>query len=277
MLWRLDLSAATPGQWKLQFFHDAYGGPGAAAERVLPLKSELRAGVDSAPSVATDTSAQVVIGYGTGDLNDATSETRRHLVYSLTEVFESQGDGTQKAKAQRNWYKVLQSGERFVGPPLTFAFYTYWASFRVQADGACETGTAQLWGARFERSQSPSDPTDLDGAFANPASPALKSSNLDHVAIGTDKPSAVTVQAVPACRGACSPTDYLCIVNQAGGAGLGNATPRYELAVATANAQSQSAGQAPKAGAQPGVGTVAQQIPQPRSAAVVTGWDVLVD
>ncbi len=277
LLWRMDLSDSNPAKWTIAFFHDAYSGPGTPAAYTLDINSADRVPIVAAPSLASTSAARLVVSYGTGHLDDPASSTRLHMVYSLTEDIQTLGDGTTKPVASRNWVKALSAFERFVGPPLVFALNTYWASFAVQSQGACETGIARLWGARFDKPLAPSDPTTLAGAFANPNGSATKVASID---IGSDRPSPVDVQAVPACRGNCNPTDAKCVGALTGAAAaqaLGGARPRYEVGVATPNAAVQAAGQAPKSGGQPSVGTVAQEVPQPRTAAVVTGWDLLVD
>ncbi|MBI5609125.1 MAG: hypothetical protein HY902_09605, partial [Deltaproteobacteria bacterium] len=277
LLWRMDLSDANPAKWTLSFFHDAYSGPGTPAGNTLDINSADRVPILAASSLASTSAARLVVSYGTGGLDDAASNTRIHMVYSLTEDLQTLGDGTTKPVANRNWVKAMGAFERFIGPPLVFALNTYWASFAVQSQGACETGTARIWGARFEKPLTPSDPTALAGAFANPNGSATKVVSVD---IGNDRPSPVDVQAVQACRGNCSPTDAKCVGSLTGTAAaqaLGAARPRYEVGVATPNAAVQAAGQAPKSGGQPSVGTVTQEVPQPRTAAVVTGWDLLVD
>lgn len=281
MLWRLDMTSSKPNEWKLQFFHDAYGGPGTPVGMARPIVSPDRAPVASAPSISTNRNGELVVIYGTGDPTDSATATRVHTVYSLTEQFAVGAGGTLNGaapKATLNWVKAMGAFERFVGPPTTFALYSYWASWSLQQMGACQAGTARLWGARYERAQSASDPTDLQGAFVNPASPANKASNLDVVDIGADRPSPVDVQAIPACRGNCNPTDPACVAQLGASAqAIGASKPRFELSVSSGNATTQSGNQTPKAGAAPSVGSVAHDVPQPRTAAVVTGWDLLVD
>ncbi len=281
MLWRLDLTSSKPSEWKMQFFHDAYGGPGSPVGLLRPVVSPDRAPVASAPSVSTNRNGELVVVYGTGDPTDGASSTRLHVVYSLTEQFAVGAGGTLNGaapKATLNWVKAMGPFERFVGPPTIFALHAYWASWSLQQLGACQSGTARLWGARYEKPQSASDPTDLQGAFANPNSPANKASNLDFVDIGSDRPSPVDVQAIPACRGNCNPTDPACVAQLGASAqAIGASKPRFELSVSSGNATAQSSNQTPKAGAAPSVGSVAHDVPQPRTAAVVTGWDLLVD
>lgn len=282
MLWRLDLASLKPSEWKLQFFHDAYGSTGTPLALHRAVTSPERAPVASAPSISTNRDGQLVVIYGTGDPGDSATALRLHVVQSLTETFAAGASGEPSSSvpvAKANWVKAMGPFERFVGPPTVFALYAYWASWSMQQQGACQTGTGRLWGARYEKAQSASDLTDLWGAFANPSTPANKAANLDYVSIGSDRPSPVDVQAVPACRGACNPTDVNC-VNQLGanaGQAIGGFKSRYELSASSGNAGVQSANQTPKGGAAPSVGSVAAEVPQPRTSAVVTGWDLLVD
>ncbi|MBM4342218.1 MAG: hypothetical protein FJ100_02440 [Deltaproteobacteria bacterium] len=284
MLWRLDLSDSDPLKWKLSFFHDAYGGPDVPVALVKSITRADRVPILSPPSLASSVPnaksavrSDLVVVYGTGSSGTASTSTRLQLVYSLNETFQVQGGGP-KAIATRNWLKRLSPLERFVGPPLVFALNAYWASFQITAAGSCEVGVARLWGARFDRPQFPSDPEDLQGVFENPINKA-PSANLDYVEVGTDKPSPVDVQAVPACRGNCNPTDFSCVskLNNATNPAIGGSKPRYEVSIASGNATKQSANQTPLAGTKPAVGTVSQELPSPRTAAVVTGWDLLVD
>ena len=223
------------------------------------------------PSIARAGNGNLTIVYGTGSADDAASDTRRHVVYSLSEVYAA---GSSTPTAKRNWVKTLQSQERFVGPPVIFANQAYFATYSVQQAGQCAVGSARLWGARFERPQAVSDPTDLQGAFANPAQPAKLSANLDFLEVGAYKPSPVDIQPVPGCQGSCPPTDAKCVATQGGA--LGGGKPSYEIGVSVAG-KVQGKSQAPKAGPEPAVGTITREIPQPRSAAMVTGWDLLLD
>jgi hypothetical protein len=277
MLWRLDLTDVSPANWKLRFFHDAYGGPNLPSGWVRTLVHADRAPVSASPSVSLNAAGNLVVIYGTGNGDDESSETRRHNVVSLTETFvAAQGGQGVMPQASVNWYKQLAAYERFIGPPVVFALHAYWASWEVQQDGACLDGIGRIWGARFERSQAPSDPSDLVGAFPDPQRPAIKSANLDFVSLGAERPSPVDVQPLPACRGNCSPVDPNCVANAAN-SGLSGGKPEYRVQVATPSAGTQAAGLLPKTGTPPAVGTATQDIPQPRATAVVTGWDLLLE
>ena len=178
--------------------------------------------------------------------------------------------------AKRVWLAALDDYERYVGPPLIFASDAYWATYKVLQDGACDVGTARLWGVRFDRTQTASDPTSLSGVFPDSATPALASANHSFVEVGAYKPSPVDVQPVPSCVAGCAPTDANCA--RAAGGQLGGAKPKYQIGVAVSG-NVQGAYQTPKVntGTQASVGTIAKDIPQPKSAATVTGWDLLLD
>jgi hypothetical protein len=217
--------------------------------------------------------------FGTGSADDTASPSRRHLVFSVAEAQSLQPTGALAGlTAKRTWTRQLDDFERFVGPPLVFSSNAYWASYVVAQNGACNIGTARLWGGRFDRSKSTADTTKLLGAFpANPDNASLvqQSQYLETVVLGAFKPSPVDVEPVPPCRGNCAPTDAKCMATQSQGA-LTSARPQYQLAVQVASS-AQGNGQAPKNGAQPQVGMVTKALVQPRSTAMVTGWDLLLD
>ncbi len=275
MIWRVDLSSSNPAQWKIEFFHDSYSGPDTPAAWVRGIHSADRVPVRSPPSIALNRAGEIVLVYGTGSGDESTSATRRHLVYSVTETFALAANGNASvAKPKLNWIYANEGSTQFIGPPLVFSGNAYWASYTLSAAGLCSVGTGHLWGADYDTSKSASDPTTLFGAFPNPAAPAKPSANLDHVAVGTYKPSPVEVSPVPSCFGGCAPSDYNCLIK--GGGALGGKAPAYQVGVGTTST-SQASGQAPPSGTQPAIGTSAQQLSPPRSTAVITGWDLLYD
>lgn len=275
MLWRIDLTDQDPNNWTFKFFHDAYGGPDVPAGWQKAIDSADRAPVASAPSLSVNAAGNIVIIYGTGSGDDESSSTRLHTVHSLTETFVAQQDGVMP-QVSVNWQKRLDAHERFIGPPVVFALHAYWSSWEVAQDGACVTGVGKIWGARYDRSQSPSAKEDLWGAFPNPSAPSTVSANLDFVELGPERPSPVDIQPLPACRGTCSPTDVNCVASAAT-SGLSAGKPSYQVQVATPTAATQGRGLDPILGAQPAVGTATQSIPQPRTTAVITGWDLLLE
>ncbi len=277
MLWRLDLSSPDPALWKMSFFFDAYGGgQDVPASLQFELDSPNRVPVLSAPSLATSADGNLRVVYGTGGVDEETSNVRHSVVYSLSEHVVVAGNGEiSGVSADRNWVKILSDYERFVGPPLIFGGNAYWSTYATVKDSACSTGKARLYGAKYDRPVSVSDPTTLQGAFENPAKPGTISANLLFNDIGSYKPSPVDVLPVPACSGTCPPADTKCVI--AAGGQLGGARPKYELGVAVPGGV-QSAYQAPKGSSPPAaVGTISREMPQPRTSAVITGWDLLLD
>ncbi len=277
MVWRMDLSAANPNDWTMRYFFDLYNGPSLPNTLQFDLSSTSRMPITTPPSMSMmqNGNLAVVIGSGNGDLD--TGSVARDVVVSLTEAYTLADDGTAKPPVGTvNWLKVLDAGERFIGPPLIFAYYAYWASYVVSKDGLCQTGIARLWGVRYDRRQSVSDIQDTIGAFINPQSPNNISANLDFQEVGAYRPSPVDLQPEPSCISGCPPNNPQCLL--AKGAALGPSAPKYELSVAVAG-NVQSAYQTPKSSGSgsPSVGTIATTPPQPRTAAVITGWDLLLD
>ncbi len=276
VLWRLDLTSPDPQLWTLRYFFDAYNGNGAPIDLQLPMLSTDRVPVRTTPALSATAGGSLIVVYGTGSADDDATDKRVHMVYSLQELTTVGSDGSAGfPTALELWQKRMDLNERYVGPPLIFAGDAYWASYTVLKSGSCNVGTARMWGGRYDRPRTPGDLVNLQGAFPNPAQPAALSANLEHVELGAYQPSPVDIEPVPACTGSCAPTNPSCVPQGAGGR-IGGSPPTYQLAVAVAgNVQAQF--MAPKTGTQPQVGSITRTIAQPHSAAVVTGWDLLLD
>jgi hypothetical protein len=275
VLWRLDLSSQDPTRWTMQYFFDAYAGPDAPGGTQLAMDNPGRVPIVSPPSLALTQTGQLAVLFGTGGVAEDATLVQKHVAYSLTEVFQLAGDGSASTpSALLNWVKTLGDYERFVGPATLFASNAYWSTYTVVKTGSCDVGSARLWGGRFDRPKTPSDVKHMQGAFPDPTAPSLSTQNLESLDLGGYQPSPVDIEPVPACNGGCSPTDAKCVSSLGGQ--LGGARPQYQIGVQVAgNVQGQY--QTPKTGTQPQVGTITRDIVQPRTAAVVTGWDMLLD
>ena len=283
MLWRLDLSDLNPLNWKLQWFHDAYSGDDTPAGHVLPIQSALRVPILSPPALANSAglpayiqgtkAGRLVVVYGTGSGVDEASTDRHHLVYSVAELFQVAAGQAERAQANRIWYRDLGDHTRFIGPPLIFDSNAYWASYTVSTSGACKVGAAHVWAGRFDQRRSITVVDKVLGGFPHPGKPYDLASAYESIALGLLKPSPVDIQPVPGCVAGCAPGDFTCYANAGS---TGGSAPQYE--VVTGNAGSdQGKSQAPQAGTQPKVGTRVQKIKAPRSTALITGWDILLD
>jgi len=283
MVWRLDLSSKDPTKWQLQWFHDAYSGADTPASFDFTITDKARVPILTPPSLAnsvglpsyvqTNRTGRLVVVYGTGGPDDVTDAKRHHLVYSVAELFTIKSGKADRAEAVRIWVQDLGDGARYIGPGVVFDSNSYWATYTVSKSGSCTVGSAHVWGGRFDRRRSVTVIDKLLGAFPNPNLPNNEDEAYDKIPLGLLVPSPVDVQPVPGCVAGCTPGDFTCY---AGKGGLGGAAPNYE--VVTGNAGSdQGKSQAPKTGNQPKVGTRVQKLKAPRSTAMVTGWDVLLD
>gem|GEM_PF-5982860 len=278
MMWRLDLSDIDPDKWKLQFFHDAYSGNDTKSAFTLPLDSKNRVPILTRPSLATRRGGQLVVVYGTGNLDDQPSATRRHLVYSLTETFKLTAAGAApRAEAGHNWGLPMTDHTRFIGPPVVFGGNAYWSSYTVSATGACKAGTARIFSVDFSNrgqinaTNAPKDPI---GGFQIASDDTSKSKLVNHQVLGQYKPSGVDITPIPACVGGCSPGDASCFIGKA--SALSGSKPSYEVGVGTAGT-TQAASQKARKGAKAKIGTISRKIAAPRSTSIVTGWDLLLD
>lgn len=151
-LWRLDLTAPDPDDWKLEFFHDSGEG--------RPIDHKFRRGISFRPALATSfTRGLLTVIYGTGDPDEALEQGGdRDKVYSLTEFW----NGT-SFEAKVNWELKLEKGEEFSSAPIVFEQTAYFTS-QALGDGWCLTGTGRVWGLDFDGT-TPTSTDDVVAAF----------------------------------------------------------------------------------------------------------------
>ena len=151
MLWRLDIGARTAANWGMEFFYDPYlllpdpkPAPG----------STKRAPVMEAPSLSfTPYTNQLVVTWASGDVDNIEETTHTNFVASVTEPAASGSGCTQQCRTPQpdkaNWVRFFTGGEKVMGPPLTYAAVTYFATFTPGSGTNCSPGTGALWGVDF--------------------------------------------------------------------------------------------------------------------------------
>jgi type IV pilus assembly protein PilY1 len=142
-IWKFDVSAANPDDWRGELFFDTVNATvdttATAWQKGQP--------INVAPVLALDRFGNLVLEVATGD-QETYTRSGTNYVYSLTEKL--QGTSPPKLRAAVNWYLRLADGERVSGPMAVFDNVFYFATFQA-ADSSvvCSGGTARLYGRDF--------------------------------------------------------------------------------------------------------------------------------
>ena len=145
ILWRVDVSAIDPDDWKMVPFLDAYN----PNPNVNPAPGEVGQPIVMAPVLSTDTNSDVIVLFATGDQDNLTEDANMlNFVYSVREHWD--GD-TQKHTTEVIWFEKLTGGERVMGPLQLFNGEVFFSSFipAGSSAGACATGTSKVWGLDY--------------------------------------------------------------------------------------------------------------------------------
>jgi hypothetical protein len=159
-LLRADLSDSNPANWTLKVFYDP------VVARSLPANPE---SVSFAPAVAKDRHGNVVVVYGSGDIDDlAPIDGRINFIASITEQRNFDlNDGSISISAEENWFASTNDGAKLTGAPLIFNNVVYFASLHAPPldPTLCQTPFARLHGVHFQETDGGSlkPMVDLDG------------------------------------------------------------------------------------------------------------------
>jgi hypothetical protein len=105
-----------------------------------------------APSLSVGRDGNLVLNFGTGDVNYVGTATNQNYVYSVSEVPPSK-EASPTGKyllANVNWdYMLPTAGEMISGPSQVFDGGYYFATFRPSASSGCTAGNAYIWGMDY--------------------------------------------------------------------------------------------------------------------------------
>jgi type IV pilus assembly protein PilY1 len=150
-IWRLTVSDPDPNHWYVEPLFDAYNSVvetefGAANDDAWAVQ---RQPISGGLNVSTGRDGNIVLNFGTGDVNYIGQESNQNYVYSVSEI-PNATSGTLLANV--NWYDRLPTaGEMITGPSEVFDGAYYFATYAPSPPGAnaCAAGTAWLWGMDF--------------------------------------------------------------------------------------------------------------------------------
>ncbi|PIE06334.1 MAG: hypothetical protein CSA75_00080, partial [Sorangium cellulosum] len=230
-MWRADLRASNPADWKVELFHDAYPIGGITG---LSFEEQDSAPIETPPIISTDPLGRVTIALSTGDQRNITRQGE-YPVWSITEETHANDP-----RARVNWFlsnynandanggpKHLANGERVTGNMTIFDSVLYFTTYDPSKENplTCEAGESFLWGVHYihagtDASSAPSltnpelgpmpwldpNPADDDPSTVDVPSPASAyirndTLGLESVAFGvgvSQKPACYTMTEVPA-------------------------------------------------------------------------------
>jgi type IV pilus assembly protein PilY1 len=211
VIWRINVSDTNPANWYVEPFYDAFNptqnnGLDNAAWAVE------RSPIVGAPNVTTGRDGNLVLNFGTGDVNSIGITQLPNFVYSVSELPST---SEEKLIASTNWSLQLTPGEMITGPSTVFDGVWYYASYAPgTVTSGCPSGTAYLWGMDF-MSAAGTDVNTLNtsgspgtnGGLAEMTNP-LGGSNVQKVAstVGTPAGSAIIPGVAITSTAACAST-----------------------------------------------------------------------
>jgi type IV pilus assembly protein PilY1 len=152
-IWRLNVSDHNPNNWYVEPFLDAY----ANDSNITATNASDRAPIVGAPSVSVGRTGNLVLNFGTGDVNFIGLTTNQNYVISVSEVPpQAVGmTGSSHLYAEVNWYFPFPTsggtptGEMMTGPSQVFDTTYYFASYapttQAGSTNTCAAGSAAIW------------------------------------------------------------------------------------------------------------------------------------
>lgn len=140
-LLRIDLRSDKPEEWSVSVFHDAFDGQNDNERQPIFLR----------PAVATNRAGQLVILYGSGDIDDLENRREDNALFSLTEVINfDEGFFVDSFKAEVNWQLTFGGSEKLTGSPIIFNSVAYFPTF-VPNNTPCVSGNGRIYAVDFNQ------------------------------------------------------------------------------------------------------------------------------
>lgn len=269
-LWRIDVSDRDPGKWKMTFFFDPYDDAFSAR-----IDDTVRSPLTSEPALSpVPQRGQVVVVFGTGDLDYATDLSQRTLVYSVKETLKvnsaSGGLVAGGVNSEVNWRTTLNEGENLTSRPIVFANVTYFTSFQPDKQDACLGGTGRIWGVDFLAS----DGTDPVARFDKDGSTQTTDDVVKFIELEDSIPYGINLISRPSCAGESGVEQA---AGSSGSVGSGSALlaakpGQLELVVQTGNSGQTSQNSLPAKGGKGTVNKVHRTVTQPPKQVLSVSW-----
>jgi type IV pilus assembly protein PilY1 len=277
-LWRVELGSPGIPDWSMSLFYDPY----ASVSPVEPLTSVVRAPAYEAPSLAIQPFRnQLVIVYGSGDMDALSSTSPKAFVASLTEVVEPYPLAQIPDRTCSPWTDTLcrkiyvtqgkqvgplvnwkyffgynsgldliageKPGERMMGPPVIFSNAAYFTTFTPNPDSPCEPGIGKGYGVSFVNNGG--DCQTFDPRLPSASDPNLYVASEDVGAGGSGSiPFGLTVVTRPACYQGSSFAEATVPSGPDGGARFASMTPPTPQLVIQTGVLAETAKEVPSQG-----------------------------
>lgn len=127
-MWRLDLSAPDPADWKVSLFQDLFPGAGTPGTDGQPIVVP--------PVASLDPVGNVVLNVATGEQENLVASSAYNRVFSIVEGKPVGGS----IRSEVRWFIDLKNGERVTGPMAVFDGTLFFATYLPEPlSGVCAT------------------------------------------------------------------------------------------------------------------------------------------
>ncbi|MBN1772598.1 MAG: hypothetical protein JXB32_15115 [Deltaproteobacteria bacterium] len=169
-IWRADLAATDPDDWSLDLFYPHPDPPSGEPTPAYRIASDVK----FPPALALNKQNELVVIYGTGDVDD-TGRLDENYMVSVTERIEYDSTASRYiGRAYHNWTlcpltdsstacldldsitdvedRALTPGEKLTGVPIVFDQVAYFSTFVPFSNpaNACEMGEGRIWGVQYD-------------------------------------------------------------------------------------------------------------------------------
>ena len=268
-LWRIDVSAKDPVDWRMQFFFDPFYDFEKA-----PLASKDRSPLRDEPAMSpVPQRGQLVLVFGTGNLDYATDLTQKTIVYSIKEDLHISNGLSTKVTTAVNWKRELEGGENLTSKPIIYSNVAYFTSYEPDPSDACNGGTGRIWGLDFLAHDADGDAI---GKFL--IDPNKPEAATEFIELADSIPYGISLISRPACAENSGIKDSVSNnaklpQNKQSSALKASKPGQTELVVQTGSTGKTSTSSLPaKGGSTPTVNKFHQALANPPKQVVSVGW-----
>jgi type IV pilus assembly protein PilY1 len=140
MLWRVDLSAASPRDWRIDLWFDAF-----SVEATPPLPWKAGQPIVTAPVLSVDRLGALTVAFSTGDQETFTPGAIKNYLWSLRE-------NPQTFHSEVLWYNEFTNGQRVSGPMVLYGSVLYFTTLTPTPSSdtnRCSAGSSKLCGEHY--------------------------------------------------------------------------------------------------------------------------------